>query len=107
VAVLPRPTLNDALRLGRQKFLAGERIDMSAIAEQLGVHRVTLYRWIGSRDRLLVEGIWSLADRAIATSDQSTKARGAKRIVQITKKFIDTDQAGRLVIGGGSRRMLS
>jgi AcrR family transcriptional regulator len=90
VAVLPRPTLDDALRLGRRKFVAGERIDMSAIAEEIGVNRVTLYRWIGSRDRLLVEVIWSLADQAIATSDRSTKARGAERIVQITTKFIDT-----------------
>ena len=90
VAVLPRPTLDDALRLGRHTFLAGERIDMSAVADELGINRVTLYRWIGSRDRLLVEVIWSLADRAIAASDRATKARGAERIVQITTMFIDT-----------------
>jgi AcrR family transcriptional regulator len=89
-AVLPRPTVDDALRIGRHKFLAGERIDMSAVADELGVNRVTLYRWIGSRDRLLVEVLWSLADRVIAASDRSTKARGAERIVQITTKFIDT-----------------
>jgi AcrR family transcriptional regulator len=89
VAVLPRPTLDDALRIGRHTFLAGERIDMSAVADELGVNRVTLYRWIGSRDRLLVEVIWSLAERAIAASYQSTKARGAERIVQITTRFID------------------
>jgi AcrR family transcriptional regulator len=89
VAVLPRPTLDDALRIGRHAFLAGERIDMSAVADELGINRVTLYRWIGSRDRLLVEVIWSLADRAIVASDQSTTARGAERIVQITTKFID------------------
>ena len=90
VAVRPRPTLADAVRLGRHKFLAGQRIDMSAVADQLGVNRVTLYRWIGSRDRLLIEVIWSLAERAIRAADQSTKARGAERIVQITTKFIDT-----------------
>jgi AcrR family transcriptional regulator len=90
MAVLPRPTLDDAVRLGRHIFLAGERIDMSAVAEELGINRVTLYRWIGSRDRLLVEVIWSLADRAIAASDRATKARGAERIVQITTMFIDT-----------------
>jgi AcrR family transcriptional regulator len=89
VAVLPRPTVDDALRIGRRKFLAGERIDMSAVADELGVNRVTLYRWIGSRDRLLVEVIWSLAERAISASDRSTKARGAERIVQITVRFID------------------
>jgi AcrR family transcriptional regulator len=90
VAVRPRATLEDALRLGRHTFLGGQRIDMSAIAHELGVNRVTLYRWIGSRDRLLVEVIWSLADRAITAADQSTTARGAERIVQITTRFIDT-----------------
>lgn len=90
VAVRPRPTLEDAVRLGRRTFLAGRRIDMSALADELGVNRVTLYRWIGSRDRLLVEIIWSLAQRAIAASDETTNARGAERIIQITTRFIDT-----------------
>lgn len=90
VAVRPRATLEDAVRLGRHTFLGGQRIDMSAIAHELCVNRVTLYRWIGSRDRLLVEVIWSLADRAITAADQSTTARGAERIVQITTRFIDT-----------------
>jgi AcrR family transcriptional regulator len=89
VAVLPRPTLDDALRIGRHKFLAGQRIDMSAVADELGVNRVTLYRWIGSRDRLLVEVIWSLAQRTITAADRSTRARGAQRIVQITTRFIE------------------
>jgi AcrR family transcriptional regulator len=89
VAVSPRPTLDDALRLGRHKFFAGQRIDMSAIAHELGINRVTLYRWIGSRDRLLVEIIWSLAQRAISAADQSTRTRGAQRVIQITTRFID------------------
>src|ERR1700754_4075066 len=37
----------DAFRLAREKFLAGERIDMSALAVELGVNRGTLYRWVG------------------------------------------------------------
>src|ERR1700684_2503144 len=80
VATRPRPTLEDAVRLGRHAFLAGQRIDMTAIAQGLGVNRVTLYRWIGSRDRLLVEVLWSLADRAITAADQATRATGAERI---------------------------
>ena len=89
MAVRPRPTLEDAVRLGRHKFLAGRRIDMSAVADELGVNRVTLYRWIGSRDRLLVEVIWSLADRAIVAADLAAEGHGAERIVQITTRFIE------------------
>jgi AcrR family transcriptional regulator len=90
VAVRPRPTLDDGLRLGRQRFLAAQRIDMSAIADELGINRVTLYRWIGSRDRLLVEIIWSLAQRALAAADAATDDHGAERIVGVVTRFIDT-----------------
>ena len=38
---------------------------MSGLAEDLGVSRVTLYRWVGSREHLLVEVIWSLGRRTL------------------------------------------
>jgi AcrR family transcriptional regulator len=90
VAVRPRPTLQDGLRLGRQKFLAAQRIDMSAVADELGVNRVTLYRWIGSRDQLLVEIVWSLAERTLAAADAATNEQGADRIVGVMTRFLDT-----------------
>jgi AcrR family transcriptional regulator len=90
VPVKPRPTLKDGLRLGRQKFLAGKRIDMSAIADELGINRVTLYRWIGSRDHLLVEIVWSLAKRTLAAADAATNDQGAERIVGVVTRFLDT-----------------
>src|SRR5919198_1081369 len=56
----------DALRLARRKFLAAQRIDMTGLAAELGVNRVTLYRWVGSRDALMVEVLWSLAASTLA-----------------------------------------
>jgi AcrR family transcriptional regulator len=90
MAVSSRPTVDDALRLGRRRFLAPERLDMSALAEELGVNRVTLYRWLGSRDHLLVEVIWALAQRTLADADRRTRARGAERIVRVVTRFIET-----------------
>src|SRR3954453_5148979 len=90
VTATTRPAAADALRLARRKFLAPERLDMSALADELGVNRVTLYRWLGSRERLLVEVIWSLAQRALADADQRTRKRGAERIVGVVTRFIDT-----------------
>lgn len=55
-----RPTPLDALRLARRQFQAGDRIDMQSLAAQLGVDRATLYRWVGSREHLLAEVLWSL-----------------------------------------------
>ncbi len=60
-----RPTALDGFRLGRRTFLAGERIDMQALARSLGVDRATLYRWVGSREQLLAEILWSLIEPTV------------------------------------------
>jgi len=36
---------------------------MGRLADDLGVNRATLYRWVGSREQLLVEILWSLSHR--------------------------------------------
>ena len=87
--MLQRATAEDALLLARRRFQAAERIDMGAIADELGVNRVTLYRWVGSRDRLLVEVLWSLADATLAREDARVSATGAERVVQVVSRFID------------------
>lgn len=83
-----RPTALDAFLLARRKFLAGERIDMSAMAAELGVNRVTLYRWVGSREKLLVEVIWSLGSQTLKNETRRTRKKGPERIVSIVGRFI-------------------
>ena len=78
-----KPGPDDALSLAREQFLLPERVDMSTLADELGVNRVTLYRWFGSRDRLLVEVVWSLADGMLSEADRSTRGRGSDRIVRV------------------------
>lgn len=97
-----RPTPLDAFRLARRKWLMAERIDMSALADELGVNRVTLYRWVGSREQLLVEVIWSLASRTLANADSRTRARGAERIVKVVTRFLDD-----VISAPGMRRWLA
>ena len=88
VSTTSRPTAAQALQLGRRRFLSGERIDMSALAEELGVNRVTLYRWYGSREQFLVELIWSLARDTLDIAERQTRTRGAKRIVTVVSRFL-------------------
>src|SRR2546430_11843683 len=83
-----RPTPLDAFLLARKKFLAAERIDMSALAEEVGVNRVTLYRWVGSREQLLVEVVWSLAARTLEKIDRGVRVGGAERVVRIVTRFL-------------------
>jgi AcrR family transcriptional regulator len=60
-----RPTALDALREAQRMFQAGERVDMQRLAKKLGVDRATLYRWVGSRDRLLTETLWGLMAKTV------------------------------------------
>src|SRR4051812_42898920 len=97
-----RPTPLDAFRLAKRKFLSAERIDMSALADDLGVNRVTLYRWVGSREQLLVEVIWSLASRTLEKIDRGVRATGAERVVRVVTRFLAD-----VISNAGMRRWLA
>jgi AcrR family transcriptional regulator len=77
------------VRAARRRFLAPERVDMSALAEELGINRVTLYRWVGSRDQLLADVVWSLTRQTLDDIERSTRKRGADRIVHVVTRFIE------------------
>src|SRR3954469_9478502 len=97
-----RPTPLDAFRLARREFLSAERIDMSALAEELGVNRVTLYRWVGSREQLLVEVGWSLGTRTLEKVDRGVRASGSERVVRVVTRFLDA-----VIQNAGMRRWLA
>ncbi len=65
-ATTARPTALDAFRHARRVFLGGDRVDMQALARSLGVDRATLYRWVGCREQLLTEILWSLIEPTIS-----------------------------------------
>ena len=78
-----RATPRRALELAREKFLRGERIELKELADELGVSRATLFRWVGTRDQLLGEVVWSIGGHAFESIVQRTKGQGAKRIATI------------------------
>ena len=70
-------------------FLAGRRLDMSALASELNMGRATLYRRVGSRDRLLGEVIWYLTRRAmIPALEEAARLRGVERVVSVAERFM-------------------
>jgi hypothetical protein len=97
-----RPTAQDAFRLARRRFLAAERVDMTAMADELGVNRVTLYRWVGSRERLLVEVVWSLAQATLSGIEGRVRARGAERVVRVVTRFLEA-----VISNAGMQRWLA
>ena len=63
---------------------------MTAMAQALGVNRVTLYRWVGSREQLLVETVWSLAARTLERAVAETAAPpGPERIAGVVTRFLE------------------
>jgi len=77
-----------AFRAARHRFIDGDRIDMSALAADLGVDRTSLFRWVGNRDALLAEILWSLAVPTFDAADAATEARGADRVEGALVRFV-------------------
>jgi len=83
------PTPADALRAARRRFLRGERLDMNELARDLGIGRATLYRWVGGRDRLLGEVLWSLAEQGLAMARAEARGQGAAWVMAVYRRFGD------------------
>ncbi|MET1072971.1 MAG: QsdR family transcriptional regulator [Umezawaea sp.] len=62
-----RPTVMDAFTAARRRFAGGERIVMQGLADEMGVNRVTLYRWVGSREQLITEVLWAATRKSFDT----------------------------------------
>lgn len=79
-----RPTALDAFLVARRAFQAGRGLDMRALAAELGVNRATLYRWVGSREVLLREIVWSLTERTLARGPGAAPAEGSRLAALLT-----------------------
>ena len=96
-----RPGPLDALHEAKRTFLAGRRVDMRCLARALGVDRATLYRWVGSRDRLLTEVLWNLLEHTIGRLRTSAPDGGRPIAADV---LTDTTQA--VIANQGMRRFL-
>lgn len=83
-----RPQPADAIQTARDHFVAGHRVDMRAVAEQLGVGRTTLYRWFGDRETLLAEMLAQLADTANRRATAESSGQGDERVLDSVRRFM-------------------
>ncbi|WP_051026927.1 QsdR family transcriptional regulator [Nocardia higoensis] len=83
-----KPEPIDAFRAARRCFLRGERVDVGRLAAELGVNRVTLYRWVGSRDQLLVEVIWSLTEASLREQWERARHRPGSRVPALLAGYL-------------------
>ncbi len=82
------PEAQRVLDLARDTFIEGYRIDMGPLATQLGVDRTSVFRWVGNRDALLSEVLWSLAVPTLVQAEHANEhLTGAERLAGLLTTF--------------------
>ncbi|MBN8869805.1 MAG: hypothetical protein J0H66_07985 [Solirubrobacterales bacterium] len=81
---------DDAVRLARRHYLARERIDMQSLANELGIGRTTLYRWVGDRDSLISEMLSEMVVEVIGAAIEEAEGDGLQRTIDGMRRFMVT-----------------
>jgi AcrR family transcriptional regulator len=84
----PRATPLDALDAARRMWQSDHRIDMGALAAELGISRATLYNWVGGRDRLTAEVLWSIAEATIAQAREKARGTGPEYVSDVIDRYM-------------------
>ncbi|MFN3581428.1 MAG: QsdR family transcriptional regulator [Pseudomonas sp.] len=82
-----RATPLSAFRMARRWWLEGRRLNLSLLAEELNIGRATLMRWVGNKDLLMGEILWSqyknLYDAALERANADPNLQGIDYLAQI------------------------
>lgn len=70
-----------ALALARTRFMAGQRVDVQAIARELGLARATMHRWFRTRELLLGEVLADFGQERLIALRRRTGGRGARALL--------------------------
>jgi AcrR family transcriptional regulator len=70
------------LELARREFVEGRRVEVQAIAAELGIARATVYRWFGSRDGLIGEMIALDAESYFRRVRARVRGRGSRALLE-------------------------
>jgi AcrR family transcriptional regulator len=69
------------LAAARRRYLEGRRVDVRAIAAELGLARATIYRWFGSREGLIGEAMLGVFEQRVADARAAVPGRGAAALL--------------------------
>ncbi|MBA2543784.1 MAG: TetR/AcrR family transcriptional regulator [Deltaproteobacteria bacterium] len=83
-----RITALDAFELAKQKWLIGERIDIGKLADELGVARATVFRWVGTREQLYSEVISAAFAQSIEWARRASTGTGADLLTDVTRNLL-------------------
>jgi AcrR family transcriptional regulator len=77
----------DVLALATRGYLRGARVDLQAIAAELGLGRTTIYRWFGSRDALLGEVLVRTAEPLLREARAGSEGVGGVALLDTFDRF--------------------
>ncbi|MGA2455280.1 MAG: QsdR family transcriptional regulator [Solirubrobacteraceae bacterium] len=80
-------TREAALELASKRFLACERIDVQAIARELGLARATMHRWFQTREMLVGEVLGTLAEARLLAIREQIGGNGARALLETLDRF--------------------
>jgi AcrR family transcriptional regulator len=78
---------DDVVASALHRYLRGRRVDVQALAAELGVGRTTIYRWFGSRELLVGEVVALAAEEVLAEIRAQTAGNGGARLLEIFDRF--------------------
>jgi AcrR family transcriptional regulator len=77
----PAASREDVLQAALYHYLRGRRIDVQAIATELGLGRTTVYRWFGSREGLIGETVARAAEPLFDDARAHAQGRGGTALL--------------------------
>jgi AcrR family transcriptional regulator len=77
----PAASREDVLNAAMGRYLRGRRVDVQAIAAELGLGRTTIYRWFGSREHLIGEVLAAAAGPLIEDARAQAGGEGGPALL--------------------------
>ena len=68
-------------------YLRGRRVDVQAIAAELGLGRTTIYRWYGSREDLIGQVLFAAAEPVLREARAAARGRGGRLLLDTFDRF--------------------
>jgi len=85
-----KATPADAFRRARSMWLKGERIHLASRSAERNIGRATLFRWVGNKDLLLGEVLWSLYAPLRLEALSATPGQGVDFVVGVYRHINST-----------------
>lgn len=82
------PGTRSALDAAMAAYLRGDAIDMTDLADTLDVGRATLYRWVGSREQLVVAVLSEATVRTFDAARKAAEGDGIDLVIDACTRFM-------------------